>query len=54
MEQPTRGENNLDRFFIFNPSLVKNSAHSCPRYDMVVTDCDLRPIYNRPKPRKIF
>ena len=52
--EPTRGENNLDLFFTTNPSLVKNSTvvPGISDHDMVVTDCELRPIYNRPKPRK--
>ena len=54
--EPTRGENNLDLFFTTNPSLVKNSTvvPGISDHDMVVTDCELRPIYNRPKPRKNF
>ena len=54
--EPARGENNLDLFFTTNPSLVKNSTVVPGIYDhdMVVTDCELRPIYNRPKPRKTF
>ena len=54
--EPTRGENKLDLFFTTNPSLVKNSTvvPGISDYDMVVTDYELRPIYNRPKPRKIF
>ena len=54
--EPTRGENNLDLFFTTNPSLVKNSTvvPGISDHDMVVTDCELRPIYNRPKPRKTF
>ena len=54
--ETTRGENNLDLFFTTNPSLVKNSTvvPGDSDHDMVVTDCELRPIYNRPKPRKTF
>ena len=54
--EPTRGENNLDLFFTTNPSLVKNSTvvPGISDHDMVVTDCELRPIYNRRKPRKTF
>ena len=54
--EPTRGENNLDLFFTTNQLLVKNSTvvPGISDHDMVVTDCELRPIYNRPKPRKTF
>ena len=54
--EPTRGENNQDLFFTTNPSLVKNSTVvlCISDHDMVVTDCELIPIYNPPKPRKTF
>ena len=54
--EPTRGKNNLDLFFTTNLSLLKNSTvvPGISDHDMVVTDCELRPIYNRPKPRKTF
>ena len=44
--EPARGEKKLDLFFTTNPSLVKNSTFvsDISDHDMVVTDCELRPI----------
>ena len=55
-DQPTRQENILDLVFTDNPSLVKHSQ-SIPGisdHAMVVTDSDVKPIYNKQKPRKIY
>ena len=54
--QPTRQENVLDLVFADNPSLIKNSQ-SIPGisdHAMVVTDSDVKPIYNKQKPRKVY
>ena len=54
--QPTRQENVLDLVFTDNPSLIKNSQ-SIPGisdHAMVVTDSDVKPIYNKQKPRKVY
>ena len=55
-DQPTRQENILDLVFTDNSSLVKHSQ-SIPGisdHAMVVTDSDVKPIYNKQKPRKIY
>ena len=52
--QPTRQENVLDLVFTDNPSLIKNSQ-SIPGigdHAMVVTDSDVKPIYNKQNPGK--
>ena len=52
----TRQENVLDLVFTDNPSLIKNSQ-SIPGisdHAMVVTDSDVKPIYNKQKPRKVY
>ena len=54
--QPTRQDNILDLVFTNNPSLVK-SSYSIPGisdHAMVVTDCDIKPIYNKQNPRKVY
>ena len=54
--EPTRQENILDLVFTDNPSLVKHSQ-SIPGisdHAMVVTDSDVKPVYNKQKPRKIY
>ena len=54
--QPTREGNTLDLVFTNNPSLVKSSI-SIPGisdHAMVVTDSDVKPIYNIQKPRKVY
>ena len=54
--QPTRQDNILDLVFTNNPSLVKSST-SVPEINdhaMVVTDCDIKPVYNKQKPRKVY
>ena len=54
--QPTRQENVLDLVFTDNPTLIKNSQ-SIPGisdHAMVVTDSDVKPIYNKQKPRKVY
>ena len=46
----------LDLVFTDNPSLIKNSQ-SIPGisdHAMVVTDSDVKPIYNKQKPRKVY
>ena len=51
--KPTREENNLDLFFTNYPSLV-NSCNVIPGisdHDVVVTDMELKPQYNKPKRR---
>ena len=53
--QPTRQDNILDLVFTNNPSLVKSST-SVPGisdHAMVVTDCDIKPVYNKQNPRKV-
>ena len=55
-DQPTRQENILDLVFTDNPSLVKHSQ-SIPGisdHAMVVTDSDVKPVYNKQKPRKVY
>ena len=54
--QPTRQDNILDLVFTNNPSLVKSST-SVPGisdHAMVVTDCDIKPVYNKQNPRKVY
>ena len=54
--QPTRQENVLDLVFTDNPSLIKNSQ-SIPGisdHAIVVTDSDVKPIYNKQKSRKVY
>ena len=49
--KPTREENNLDLFFTNYPSLV-NSCNVIPGisdHDVVVTDMELKPQYDKPK-----
>ena len=55
-DQPTRQENILDLVFTDNPSLVKHSQ-SIPGisdHAMVVTDSDVKSVYNKQKPRKVY
>ena len=52
----TRQDNILDLVFTNNPSLVKSST-SVPGisdHAMVVTDCDIKPVYNKHDPRKVY
>ena len=54
--QSTRQDNILDLVFTNNPSLVKSST-SVPGisdHAMVVTDCDIKPVYNKQNPRKVY
>ncbi len=55
-DQPTREQNMLDLTFTTNPSLIKSTANAPGISDhaMVVTDTDIKPIYIRQKPRKVF
>ena len=55
-EKPTRGDNILDLFFTNNTSLLKyiDVVPGISDHDMVVVDQDLRPVYNKPKQRKIY
>ena len=54
--KPTREENNFDLFFIKYPSLVKscNVIPGISDHDMVVSDIELKPQYNKPKRRETF
>ena len=54
--KPTHEENNLDLFFTNYPSLVKscNVIPGILDHDMVVTDIELKPQYNKPKRRETF
>ena len=55
-DQPTRNGKLLDLVFTTNPSLIKSSV-SIPGisdHDIVVTDADIKPIYTRQKPRKVY
>ena len=55
-DQPTRNGKLLDLVFTTNPSLIKFSV-SIPGisdHDIVVTDADIKPIYTRQKPRKVY
>ena len=54
--QPTREGNILDLVFTNNTSLIK-SSNSIPGFSdhaMVVTDSNVKPFYNKEKPRKIY
>ena len=54
--QPTRNENVSDLVFMDNASLVKNSQ-SIPGISdhvMIVTDSDIKSVYNKQKPRKVY
>ncbi|KAJ8313130.1 hypothetical protein KUTeg_009317, partial [Tegillarca granosa] len=52
----TRLDNNLDLYFTNYPSLIKScdTAPGFSDHDLVVTDSDIKPIYNKTKRRKIF
>lgn len=52
----TRQSNNLDLYFTNYPTLVKScdTAPGFSDHDLVVTDSDIKPKYNKPKRRKIF
>ena len=55
-EQPTRGENMLDLVFTSNASLMKSSS-SVPGisdHDIVVTDLEIKPYYQKAPPRKCY
>ena len=54
--QPTRQDNILDLVFTNNPSLVKSSTGvpEISDHAMVVTDCDIKPVYNKQNPRKVY
>ena len=55
-DQPTRQDNVLDLVFTDNPSLIKNSQ-SIPGisdHAMVVTDSDVKPVYDKQKSRKVY
>ena len=54
--QPTRGENVLDLLFTNNPSLVNHCGviPGISDHEMVVADQEIKPVYNKRKPRKIF
>ncbi|CAG2201695.1 unnamed protein product [Mytilus edulis] len=55
-EQPTREDNLLDIVLTTNPSLVKTSKNTpgISDHEMIVTDCDTKPYYQRSKPRKCY
>ena len=50
--QPKRQENVLDLVFTDNSSLIKNSQciPGISEHAMVVTDSDVKPVYNKQKP----
>ena len=54
--QPTRQDNILDLVFTNNSSLIKssNSIPGISDHAMVVTDSDVKPLYNRQKSRKVY
>ena len=54
--KPTRAGNNLDLYFTSNPSLIKNVAVApgISDHDMVIVDSDIRPTFNKPKPRTVY
>ena len=54
--QPTQQDNILDLVFTNNPSLVKSSTSVTGISDhaMVVTDCDIKPVYNKQNPQKVY
>ncbi|CAC5407576.1 unnamed protein product [Mytilus coruscus] len=55
-ELPTRENNLLDLVFTTNLSLVKTSKNTpgISDHEMVTTDCDTKPYYQRSKPRKCY
>ena len=55
-EQHTRGNNQLDIVLTTNSSLIKssNNATGISDHDMVVTDCDTKPYYQRKRPCKCY
>ena len=55
-DEPTRGDNILDLTLTTNPSLIKSSVNApgISDHDMVITDCDIKPAYNRQKPRTCY
>ncbi|CAG2208258.1 unnamed protein product [Mytilus edulis] len=54
--KPSRENNILDFFLTNHPSLVKscNTLPGISDHNMIVLDTDLKPQYNKPKPREIY
>ena len=54
--QPTWNENVSDLVFMDNASLVKNlqSIPGIGNHAMVVTDWDIKPVYDKQKPKKVY
>ena len=55
-DQPKRNGKILDLVFTTNPYLIKSSVSvtGISDHDIVVTDADIKPIYTRQKPRKVY
>ena len=55
-EKPTRGNSLLDIVLTTNSSPIKssNNAQGIYDHDMVITDCDTKPYYQRKRPRKCY
>ena len=54
--KPSRENTILDLFFTHHPSLLKscNTLPGISDHNMIVLDTDLKPQYNKPKPREIY
>ena len=53
---PSRENDILDLYFTTYPSLAKscNTVPGISDHHMVVVDCNVKPIYNKPKYRKLY